>query len=114
MTAKENPDNSVVIRNVQPPSWSGRFFDCHIYKDNRSIVTQADVHADDKAVFEIKPILFFGVTSNIQVGASFMSKEIMSDPFEVDLSDYPNGVEITLHESPGGGRYFFTTASLMR
>ena len=107
--AVRNPNGSVVIKNVQPLAWFGQFFDCHVYKDNRSLVTQNDVNADSQAVIEIKPILLFGVTSNVQVGPTFTAFEITSAPFEVDLSDFPNGVEVTLKQAPGGGRFYFSS-----
>lgn len=110
-TAPENPDGSVVIKNIAPLSWSGRFFDCHIYKDNHSFVTQPDVHSGDRATIEIKPILYFSVAKNIKIGQSFESYET-SEPFEFNLAKYPSGMEVTLYQQPGGGRYYFTAKRL--
>ncbi len=87
-------------------------FDCHIYKDNHSLVSQNDVHTGDSAVFLIKPILCFSVAKNIQIGQAFESSQVSTEPFKVDLSEYPNGLEVTLQQQPGGGKYFFTAENL--
>ena len=87
-------------------------FDCHIYKDNHSLILQPDVHTDDQANVLVKSILLFGVTRNMKVGQAFESYEIMSKFFEVNLVEFPNGVKVILNQQPGGGRYYFTAENL--
>ena len=55
----------------------------------------------------LQPKLYFGVVRNLKVGDVFTTLEITSSISEFDLSDYPNGIEVTLNEAPGGGRYSF-------
>ena len=103
-----NPNNTIVIKNIPPASWSGRKFDVGIYRDNRLLVTQKDVHVGNQIDFMLQPKLYFGVVRNMHVGDVFTSLEITSSLTEFDLSDYPNGIEVTLNEAPGGGRYSFS------
>ena len=102
-----NPNNTIVIKNIPPASWSGRKFDVGVYRDNRLLVTQKDVHVGNQIDFMLQPKLYFGVVRNMHVGDVFTSLEITSSLAEFDLSDYPNGIEVTLNEAPGGGRYSF-------
>ena len=83
-------------------------FDIGIYKADRLLVTQPDVHVGNQIDFMLQPKLFFGVVRNMKVGDTFTSLEITSALTEFDLSDYPNGIEVTLNEEPGEGRYTFS------
>ena len=56
----------------------------------------------------LQPKLYFGVVRNMHVGDVFTSLEITSALTEFDLSNFPNGIEVTLNEAPGGGRYSFS------
>ena len=56
----------------------------------------------------LQPKLFFGVVRNIKIGDTFKSLEITSALKEFDLSDFPNGLIVTLNKEPGGGRYSFS------
>ena len=103
-----NPNNTIVIRNKQPLSWSGRMFDVGVYKEGRLLVTQPDVHTDNQIDFMLQPKIYFGVVRNMNVGQSFTSLEITRNLTEFDLSNYPNGIVVTLSEAPGGGRYSFS------
>jgi len=71
------------------------------------VCTQKDVHCGDQVDFMLQPRLFFAVVRNVQVGDIFTSLEITTNMTEFDLSDYPNGLEVTLNESAGGGQYSF-------
>ena len=104
----ENPNNTVVIKNIPPSTWSGRMFDVGVYKDNRLLVTQPDVHIGNQIDFMHQPRLYFGIVRNMQVGDTFTSLEITSSLAEFDLSDYPNGINVTLSQAPGSGKFTFT------
>ena len=108
-----NPNNTVVIKNVQPLAWSGRMFDVGVYKDNRLLVTQPDVRTDDQIDFMLQPKVYFGVVRNMKVGDTFTSLEITSSFEMFDLSNFPNGIVVTLNQAPGGGRYSFSAESMM-
>ena len=103
-----NPNNTIVIKSIPPASWSGRKYDIGVYKSGKLLVTQKDVHVGNQIDFMLQPKLYFGVVRNLKVGDVFTSLEITSSLTEFDLSDYPNGVEVTLNEAPGGGRYSFS------
>ena len=49
----------------------------------------------------------------MNVGDTFTSLEITSSLAEFDLSSYPNGLEVTLNQEPGGGRYIFSGQSMI-
>ena len=50
----------------------------------------------------------------MKVGDVFTSLEITSSLSEFDLSSYPNGIEVTLNEKPGGARsYSFSGQSMV-
>ena len=103
-----NPNNTIVIKNVQPLAWSGRMFDIGVYKDNRLLVTQPDVRTDNQIDFMLQPKVFFGVVRNMKVGDTFTSLEITSSLEMFDLSNFPNGIVVTLNQAPGGGKYSFS------
>ena len=88
-------------------------FDIGVYKDHRHLVIQPNVHVGDQIDFVLQPTLYFGVVCNLKVGAAFISLEITSSLTEFDLSNYPNGIEVTLIEAPGGSCYTFSGKPLI-
>ena len=109
---EKNPNGTIVCKNNKPSTWSGRMFNVGIYKDERLLVTQEDVHIGDQVDFMLKPQLFFAVVRNMHVGQVFTSLEITSSLTPFDLSDYPNGIIVTLNEAPAGGEYTFTASKM--
>ena len=109
----KNPNNAIVIRNVHPSSWSGRMFDCGIYKNNRLLVVQKEVHINDQVDFMLQPKISFAVARNLQVGPIFTSLEIQSQMTDFDLSEYPTGLVVTLDEELVGGAYTFTGTPML-
>ena len=105
-----NPDNAIVVRNVKPSSWSGREYSVGVIKGSKKVMYQGQIPVGDQAVFVLKPILHFGVTrSDKFIPQMFKSSEIAeaTDAQEsFDLSNYPNGMKVTLKES-ADGRYTF-------
>ena len=83
-------------------------FDVGVYKEGRLLVVQPDVHIGNQIDFMLQPKLYFGVVRNMHVGDVFTSLEITSSLTEFDLSNFPNGIEVTLNQAPGGGRYSFS------
>ena len=88
-------------------------FDVGVYKEGRLLVIQPDVHVGNQIDFMLQPKLFFGVVRNMKVGETFTSLEITSSLTEFDLSNFPNGIEVTLSQQPGGGQYIFTGESMI-
>ena len=86
-------------------------FDVGVYKDGRLLVTQKDIHCGDQVDFMLQPRIFFAVVRNVHVGDVFTSLEITSSMAEFDLSNYPHGMEVTLNEGAGGGKYQFTAVN---
>lgn len=98
-----NPDNTIVVKNKHPASWSGRMFDVGVYKDRRLLVTQPQISVGDQAMIVLKPILYFGVTRlDSSIPRMFKSSEIaeITDALtSFDLSNYPNGLKVILKEN---------------
>lgn len=111
-TKPKNPNGTVAIKNV-PPSWGGRKLDLGVFKSNRLLLAYLDVHVGDQIEFVLKPKLCFGIVNNMKVGETFSSAEIPLTLETFDLSEYPNGIEVTVHEAPDSGRYSFTAESLV-
>jgi dynein heavy chain 1 len=106
----KNPNGTIVCKNTIPSGWSGRKFNVGIYKNQNLLVTQQDVHVGDQVDFMLKPKIYFAVVRNMHVGEVFTSLEITSSNTEFDLSDYPNGIKVTLSEASSGGKYTFTAS----
>ena len=75
-------------------------------------MVQKDVRVLNQVDFLIKPKLFFGVTQNMYPGKVFTSLEILSGIKEFDMSQYPNGLRVTLTQASGGGAYAFTGSAM--
>ena len=93
---------------MKPKSWSGQKYDIGVYKSGRLLVVQKQVRVLDQVDFMLQPTLYFAVARNMYVGKVFTSLEIMTSMKTFDLSQYPNGLEVTLTQAPGGGDYMFT------
>ena len=111
MSAGPLPNNVIVVQNAIPASWSGRMFDVSLYKSDRVLLTQKDVHVGDQVVMELRPILYFGIAC-MSGGDVFTSLETTSSLTEFDLSNYPNGLVVTLTQQPGVGLYTFTGTAM--
>ncbi len=109
VAAVPNPNNTIVVKNTPPlgGAWSGRMYDVSLYKSGKVLITQKDVHVGSQAILELKPELFFGVVHNLQVGDIFTSLNKTEAPTAFDLSQYPNGLMVTLTQEPVGGQYTF-------
>ena len=104
----DNPNGTIVIENKPPTAWNGQKFDIGVYKDGKLLVTQKEVHVGDQVDFMLQPRLFFAVVRNVTIGDVFTSLEITSSLAEFDLSNFPQGLQVTLNEAAGGGRYSFS------
>ncbi|XP_019853430.1 PREDICTED: uncharacterized protein LOC109582855 [Amphimedon queenslandica] len=107
VTAPTNPNGSIVIKNIPPATWSGNMFDIGVYKYGSLLVVQKDVHVGNQVDFMLKPKLYFGVVRNMVQGDVFTSLEITSSLTEFNLTNYPNGLKVTLKQLPGGMEYVF-------
>ena len=111
--AASNPENTIVIRNKKPKAWSGRKFDIGIYKSKKLLLVQKDVRIGDQVDFTLKPIISFAVVRNMHIGKVFSSLEITSALTEFDLSEYPNGIIVTLKQRGSSGQYEFSAESMV-
>ena len=104
-----NPEGAIVIKNIPPTTdWSGRIYNTGIYKGGNLFVTQLDLGVNDQADFIIEPKLFFGVVRNMKVGDVFSSLDEITSLTMFDLTSYPNGIIVTLTQTPGSGTYEFS------
>ena len=92
---------------MRPQGWTGRKYNIGLNKAGRLLVIQEGVHVGDQADFMLQPKLFFGVVRNMHVGQTFKSLEITQSLTPFDLSEYPNGLKVTLNEEKSGGAYTF-------
>ena len=106
-----NDEGVIVIQNAVPSTWSGRKFNVGIYKNNKLFITQNDVHVGDRVHIKVKPVLYFAVSRNFDIGEKFMTFEVMTHVEMFDLTKFPNGMQITLTEQPAGGKYKFTATN---
>ena len=44
----------------------------------------------------------------MEIGKAFTRTQVTSALAEFDLREYPYGLQVTLKQLPGGGRYLFT------
>ncbi len=107
-----NPQGTIVEQNMKPASWSGQPFDFGLYKDGSLLVTQHAVGVGSQADFQLTPHLYFGVVSEIQVGAIFKSLTITQRNYMVDLGNYSTGLVMTLTLDPASGEYTFTPSNV--
>ncbi len=114
VVAVPNPNNTIVVKNTPPlgGTWTGRMYDVSLYKSGKLLVTQQNVHVGNQADIELQPKVFFGVTRNLTVGDVFTSLSITEGLTEFDLSQYPDGLLVTLNQEPVGGFYSFTGGNL--
>ena len=71
------------------------------------------MHVCDQVDFTLKPKLYFAIARNILVGGTLTAVEISSSSEEYDLTEYPNGLKVTLSQLPSGGLYKFKPESLV-
>ena len=107
-----NAFSAITIMNNRPKAWGGQLFDCRLHKGPSTILIQSGVHTGNQAVFILKPVLKFVITRNIRIEDTFISYEISSEEYEVNIDNYPQGVEIILDEKPSGGLFEFSKRSL--
>ncbi len=98
-----------MVKNTAPDgdTWPGRTYDVSVYKNDKILVTQPGVHVGSQADVEIQPIVSFGVTRNLNVGDTFTSLDITEATTQFDLSQFPDGLLVTLTQEPVGGLYSF-------
>ncbi len=107
-----NSGGAITVQNVKPKAWSGQLFDIVLSAGGTPILIKTDIYSGNTGVFVLFPILKFGIARNVEIGKAFSSLEISSDEYEVDLRNYPNGVEVILKEDPGGQAYIFKAVPL--
>ena len=105
--APPNPNDTIVVRNSSPDSWTGRKHNIGLYKNGKLIVVEQDVNVGDQVDFMLKPTLYFAVDRNKTVRATFTSVDISQCFTPFDLSSYQNGLKVTLIQEASGGKYVF-------
>ena len=109
-TAKPNPGNSIVVKNVAPRQWGGRPYNFGLYKSGTLMATQCNVGVGSQAVFDYTPQLYFGVVNNMKSGHIFKHISLTQQNFCVDLMKYRNGVVVTLSQNGASGEYVFSAS----
>ncbi len=109
----KNALDAISVVNIRPKSWSGQLFDVQLHTGLSVILIQPNVHTGNQAIFMMKSTLKFVVTRNLAVGDTFIALEMSSSPqYELDVENFPRGVEVILTEKPGGLLYEFNSRSL--
>lgn len=112
-TVPPNQNGAIFIKNIRPRAWFGRKFDVGVYREKRLFLVQKDIRVNDHVEFVLEPKLCFGISYNVKVEQVFDSLQMMNYVTEYDLREYPNGIQVSLHEKPGGGEYEFIAEQLM-
>ena len=76
------------------------------------MMSEKNVYFGSQANFMLEPKIYFGVVREMNVGDTFTGLETDSTNTEFDLSEYPNGLEVTLSKQPGGCLYSFSGCQL--
>ena len=106
-----NKSNYIVVKNESGLSnWKGQYFDVLIYKNDLLFVKESQVGARCQVMVKLTPKLFFAVAGGgLKSGDTFQEDELTTISSElVDLSDYPDGVVVTLTKDLQSGSYSFT------
>lgn len=101
-------DHTIVVKNLEPESWQGRKFDIGLYKNSRLFIKEPLVHVGDQVNFVQKPIISFAISRNMHVGKAFTAVELSSNLASFNLTEYPNGLIVTLTAEGSGEEYMFT------
>lgn len=109
----KNPDNTIVVQNEKPEKWSGRLFDIGLYKNHRLLTVYKNVDVGNQVDLMLQPKLLFAVVRNMYVGKVFTTLEMTTSMTEFDLTNYPDGLVVTLTAEGGSGEYVFTGSGLM-
>ncbi len=56
-------------------------------------------------------MLYFAITRNVSMEETVRIGEITSHQARFDLSKFPNGLQVYLSKTSGGGRYIFSTSA---
>ena len=105
------PKNLIVVKNIAPSAWSGRAYDVSLYRSGKLLGTQEHLQVGSEAVLELRPVLYFGIVLNNQmkVGDVIYPGELQATA-EFDLSEYPEGLEVTLKQTSADQFSFHGTA----
>lgn len=103
----DNPGGTVVIQNMKPKWWDGQTFNIGIYKNRHLMLMQKDVAVGDQVDFVLQPKLFFAVAKDMYLGKIFQSVELSTTPVEFNLTQFPNGMFITLFYDKDTTEYTF-------
>ncbi len=106
----------ISVDNVPPDTWTGRAYNVGLYKGNDLIVVKENLIVGNHAPFQLSDQLLFGVAvhdANLTQGQVFsVSSAISTTMYPVNLTDYPNGVIVTLSQVPGSGEYKFIVRAI--
>lgn len=79
-----------------------------MYKDDDLIVVKKKLKVGNHAEFLLSNELYFGVVEKgIHHGEEFRSEGVSGSLAPVNLTNFPDGVVVTLTEKSGGGEYQF-------
>lgn len=107
--------NSLYAVFNKPPisgdQWEGRAVNIGLYKGGDLFMAQTNVGVGNYVEFELHQKLYFGVLVNWEDLTSINEILEVSQITEIDLTQFPNGLDITLTQESNTKKFKFSTKS---
>ena len=112
-------DGTYAILNKRPDSGPGRVVDIGLYKDDRPFIIEPSVGVGTYAEMSVPNKLYFAVVVHESPPVNMVTEHIdsahtgttaqITELQEVDLNQFPDGVEVTLTQEKRTQRFIFST-----
>ena len=96
-----NAKGDITINNSSPHKCQ-----LGLYKDFL-LVMKSDVDAGNRAIFQTKPKLSFGLAKGIKEGSTFLLHDLQYQCITVDLDKFSTDFKVTVSNSPFGDQLQF-------
>ena len=96
---------------ISGDQWEGRAVNIGLYKGGDLFMAQANVGVGNYVEFELHQKLYFGVLVNWEDLTSINEILEVSQITEIDLTQFPNGLDITLTQESNTKKFKFSTKS---
>ena len=122
-------DGTYAILNKRPDSGPGRVVDIGLYKDDHLFMVEPSVGVGTYAELSVSNKLYFAVVVHESPPGNMISPAIFSELIEntkhtgttaqitelqeVDLNQFPDGVEVTLTQEKRTQRFIFSTNAVI-